>query len=71
LPWGNHETRYLRKLAQASDRFWKLYDPSDPTTAPTNNMVVEWLVEEGIPRRTAEIMATILRADGLPSGPRR
>lgn len=70
-PWGEYETDLLRKLAGAADRFWRLYDPSDPSTAPTNEHVEEWLVKEGVAKRTAAIMATILRADGLRPGPRK
>lgn len=70
-PWGRHETNLLRKLAAAADRFWKNYDPSDPTTAPTNQEVIDWLREENVAARTAEIIATILRADNLPTGPRK
>jgi hypothetical protein len=69
-PWGSYETRLLRHLAAAADRFWKNY-PSDPTTAPTNQEVIGWLVEHGVAQRTAEVMATILRADGLLTGPRK
>ncbi|SCY31164.1 hypothetical protein [Nitrosospira sp. Nsp13] len=70
-PWGNHETELLKKMALAANKFWKLYDPSDPATAPTNDQVESFLKEEGVSSRTAQIMATILRADGLPSGPRK
>lgn len=70
-PWGDYETELLRKLATAADRFWKLYDPADNTTAPTNQQVIEWLKQQGVADRTAEVMATILRADGLPTGPRK
>jgi hypothetical protein len=70
-PWGNHDTKLLRDLAAAADQFWKLYDPADPSTAPTNEQVGAFLVNRGVARRTAEVMATILRADGLPTGPRK
>jgi len=70
-PWGRHETELLRKLAAAAQRFWSNYDPADPTTAPTNQQVIDWLKGEGVSERTAEIIATILRADGLPTGPRK
>lgn len=69
-PWGDHETKLLRKLAEAASRFWKLYDPEDPTTAPTNQAVVDWLKQQDVAERNAQVMATILRADGLPTGPR-
>ncbi len=71
-PWGRHETHLLRKLAGAAQRFWANYDPSDPTTAPTNQQVIDWLKRQGVAECTAEIMATtILRADDLPMGRRK
>ncbi len=70
-PWGSHETELLRHLAAAADRFWKNYDPSDTTTTPTNQEVIDWLKKRCVAERTAEIMATILRADRLPTGPRK
>ena len=70
-PWGNYETELLRKLAAAAERFWKLYDQADPTTAPTNQAVIKWLESQGVAGRNAQVMATILRADGLPTGPRK
>lgn len=69
-PWGNHETKLLKDFAAAADRFWKNYDPTDATTAPKNKDVQTWLKGRGVSDRMAEIMATILRADGLPKGPR-
>jgi hypothetical protein len=71
-PWGDYETRLLRLLAAAVDKHWTLFDPADPSTAPRNEMVVEWLMTtHDVKRRTAEVMATILRADGLPVGRRK
>lgn len=70
-PWGSHSTHLLEKMAQAASRFWSRYDPGDPTTAPTNEQVSAWLVANGVSERTAGYMATILRADGLPTGPRK
>lgn len=70
-PWGRHETALLRQLATAAAKFWKNYDPSDPSTAPTNKQVIDWLKAQGVADRTAEVMASILRADGLPTGPRK
>lgn len=69
-PWGKHDTTLLKHLAAAADRFWTNYDPSDNTTAPKNSEIVDWLEGRGVAKRTAEAMATILRADGLPTGPR-
>jgi hypothetical protein len=70
-PWGQHHTELLGHLAAAAERFWKLYDPTDPTTAPTNELVAGWLVERGVADRVAQVIAQILRAEGLPAGRRR
>lgn len=70
-PWGSHETDLLRKLAGAANKWWIRYDPADATTAPTNDQVTNWLKNEGVSNRVAEVMASILRIDGLPSGPRK
>ncbi len=70
-PWGDHDTKLLCELAAAAEKFWKNYDPADSTTAPTNDQVISWLKERGVAIRTAQIMATMLRVDGLPPGPRR
>jgi len=60
----------LRHLAAAANRFWTNYDPTDPTTAPTNQVVSDWLIEQGVAVRVAENIATILRDDALPHGRR-
>ncbi|MFM0141284.1 hypothetical protein [Paraburkholderia sp. RL18-085-BIA-A] len=70
-PWGDHDTRLLRQMDAAAQKFWSLYDPADPSTAPTNKDVVEWLVTQKVTERTAEAMATILRANDLPAGRRK
>jgi len=70
-PWGRYETDLLRKFAAAADHFWKNYDPSEPSAAHTNKEVSDWLINHGVAVRTAEVMATMLRPDGLPTGPRK
>lgn len=71
-PWGAHETQALRYLEAAAKQWWPRYDPADPTTAHTNEEVAGWLIKEhGVSERLAKSIASILRADGLPSGPRR
>ena len=70
-PWGDYETKLLNELAAAVERFWVRYDPSDSTTAPTNEQVAKWLMTRDVPERTAKYIATILRPDGLPTGPRK
>lgn len=70
-PWGTYETPLLRDLAAAVERLWVRYDPTDPTTAPTNEQVIQWLVEKRkVPQRVAEVMARILRAENAPKGRR-
>lgn len=70
-PWGTYETESLRHLAAAANRFWRNYDPTDATTAPINKDVSDWLIEQGVSSRVAEVMASILRPDGLAPGPRK
>jgi len=70
-PWGNHHTKGLAMLAKAADKFWKNYDPSDPTTAPTNETVMAWLKENGVAERKAEAIASLLRPENLAPGPRK
>ncbi len=69
-PWGTYETELLRKLAATAQQFWLNYDPSDPSTAVNNDTIVAWLQQKDVSNRIAKAIATILRADGLPTGPR-
>ena len=71
-PWGSYETQGLRNLAAAAKRLWVNYDPTEPTTAPTKKVAVPLIMKEfGLSRREASAIASMLRADGLKSGPRR
>ena len=72
-PWGSHHTKQLGHLEAAARKFWGQYDPANAkTTAPKNETVIDWLVtERGVSKAVAQSMATILRADGLPTGPRK
>ena len=70
-PWGTYETTLLRALADAAERFWVNFDPTDSTTAPRNEEVIAWLDRRGVSVNVAKAMATILRPDGLPTGPRK
>ena len=72
-PWGNHHTELLGHLDAAARRYWGAnYDPSDPTTAPTNSTVSEWLrTDRKVSKTMAESIASMLRPDGLPTGPRK
>ena len=70
-PWGDHETELLQHLEAAAVRFWKNYDPDDKSTAPTNEAVRDWLEERGVSGHIAKAIASILRPDGLRTGPRK
>ena len=71
-PWGNHHTDMLGHLEAAARRFWVNYDPTDNTTAHTNAEVSEWLQSERkVSRTMADAIASMLRADGIPTGPRK
>jgi hypothetical protein len=70
-PWGSYETKDLKALAAAAQKFWANYDPDDKGTAPRNEEVISWLHENHkIAVTKGEQMASILRADGLKTGPR-
>ena len=71
-PWGSHRTKALGHLEAAAQRFWVNYDPSDHTTAPRNADVSGWLAKErGVTPNMASAIASILRPDDLPTGPRK
>ncbi|MET3216067.1 UNVERIFIED_ORG: hypothetical protein ABIC48_003836 [Burkholderia territorii] len=67
---GGHETVLLTLLIKGAVEWWSSYDPSDKSTAPKAEDVTAWFVKQGASSRVAEVMAQILRADGLPTGPR-
>ena len=71
-PWGDHHTELLGHLEATACRYWKNYDSKDATTAPINKDVAEWLVtERKLSQKMADSIASILRQDGLPTGPRK
>lgn len=72
-PWGSHHTELLGHLEAAARRYWgENYDPLDANTAPLNATVSEWLqTERKVSRTMAGLIASMLRADGLPTGPRK
>jgi hypothetical protein len=69
-PWGKYHTTRLGHLEAAARRFWVNFDPSDNTTAPRNEEVIAWLLERAVSENIAKAIATILRPDNLPTGPR-
>lgn len=70
-PWGNHTTKALDLLADAAKQWWSTYDPDNPSTAPTNKEVIEYVTAKGESTKLAESIASILRADDLPTGRRK
>ena len=71
-PWGEYETKLLQHLEAAANRFWVNYDPTDPGTAPVNQDVSNWLqAHRALSKNMADSIATILRVDGLKTGPRK
>ena len=71
-PWGEYETKLLQHLEAAANRFWVNYDPTDPGTAPVNQDVSTWLQDHrALSKNIADSLATILRVDGLKTGPRK
>jgi hypothetical protein len=72
-PWGKHHTKLLGHLEAAARRFWgDNYVSSDATTASTNATVSEWLqTERKVSKTMADSIASMLRPDGLPTGPRK
>lgn len=69
-PWGTHSTELLKHFA-AAGRLWEdAYDPQFPATAPLSADIIAFLVDRKVSDRVAEIMAQMLRADGLPQGQR-
>jgi hypothetical protein len=69
--WPAHETKNLTALRLAAVKWWTNYSPNDPTTAPKNEVVIEWLIKaHDLSPTLAGAMATILRADKLKTGPR-
>ena len=78
-PWGNHHTELLGHLEAAASEFWLIYKPHKAkATAPKNETVIAWLMARNVlgqkrkvSGQMAKAIATMLRPDDLPTGPRR
>ena len=70
-PWGDHSTKALELLADAAKQWWSSYDSDEPSTAPTNNEVIEYLTSKSASTKLADSIASILRADDLRTGRRK
>ena len=72
-----YTTSKLDILLEAKAKFWSLYDKAEPSTAPTNEQVVDWIKGQKdskgqyISNNLATAMATILRDEALRTGPRK
>lgn len=71
-PWGNHHTELLGHLDAAARKFWVHYDPKNAKrTAPKSDEVKDWLItQHKVTANMASAIATMLRPDDLPTGPR-
>jgi hypothetical protein len=70
-PWGKHSTKSLEALAEAGQKFWSTFNPNIPSTAPRNEDVIAWLIKShGLGEKRAYYIASILRAENVPDGPR-
>lgn len=70
-PWGTHTTQDLDDLKAAALHWWSNYSPADPASAPKNENVMNWLMQErGTVKAKAENIASMLRPKDLKSGPR-
>lgn len=78
-PWGTHHTDLLGHLEAAVLEFWVSYDPQNAkATAPKNETVIAWLElrkthgqRRKVSNQIATAIASILRPDDLPPGPRK
>ena len=71
-PWGYHNTKLLGHLEDAAREFWLKYDPQNQKlTAPKRDEVINWLKARNVSNQMATAIATILRPDDLPNGPRK
>lgn len=70
-PWGNYTTKNLELLADVAKQWWSTYDPDVPGTAPTNRDVIEYVKAKGESTKLGDSIASILRADDLPTGRRK
>lgn len=69
-PWGEHTTNLLEHLSAAASEFWAGYDSNAKHNAPKSEVVRDWLIDRGVSKTAAEVMAQILRAEDVPQGPR-
>lgn len=76
-PWGDHHTELLGHLEAAARQHWSKYDPQNQKyTAPKNEEIIKWLKGRkvkgvNVSDAMAKAIATMLRADDLPTGPRK
>jgi hypothetical protein len=45
-PWGDYETKLLRVMDAVARKWWINYDPKDPTTAKTKDVIVSAIMAD-------------------------
>lgn len=72
-PWGSYETKLLRHLEAAAREFWSTYNPDNTKASiPTSKEVIKWLENtHKVSNVMAKAIASLLRPDNLPTGPRK
>lgn len=63
-----YTSRLLTIQAQAIQKFWANYDPSQPDTAEDNSTIITWLKEQGCSKREAEAIDLLIRHDTRKRG---
>ncbi|MDV7210756.1 hypothetical protein [Azotobacter beijerinckii] len=65
LPYHGHKSEGLEFVDDAIKQLWSTYDPDDQSTAPTKEMVVDYLRSKGAGVNMAEAVNLILRPRNL------
>lgn len=65
LSYHGHKSEGLEFVADAIKQLWSTYDPDDPNTAPTRDVVVDYLRSKGAGANMADAVNLILRPRNL------
>ncbi|UTW07875.1 hypothetical protein [Pseudomonas benzenivorans] len=71
LPYRGHTSEGLEFVEDAIKQLWSTYDPDDPSTAPSQTEVVEYLKGRGAGANMAQAVNLILRPRHLSPGNRK
>ena len=64
----SYHSNQLKILNQASEKFWGNADPNEKDTHTKNEIVINWLTEQGFSRISAKQGATIIRPSWAAKG---